>query len=172
MKIECIFARYCAVLAVVLLGSCSIYCQNKTIVLVRHAERAADTDMNKGDPELSAEGRERALRLVKIVRKYKPHEIFSSDFKRARQTAEPIAVYRGKQVQIYDPKKPADLVQKMMTSKTEHYLIVGHSNTIPALANLLMKKQLFQSLDDSEYGAIWVVKIRNGSPKKVEVLAY
>ena len=146
--------------------------QDKTIVLVRHAEKDASLNSPSGDDPLSAAGRERVERLWKIVKKYKPHEIFATSYKRTQETVAPIAARRKKQVQTYDPTKQADLVTQMMSSKTEHYLIAGHSNTIPALANLLAKKEVFKQVPDSEYGVIWVVKIRSGVLKRVEVYTY
>jgi broad specificity phosphatase PhoE len=124
------------------------------------------------DPELSPAGRERAERLAKFARKYKPHEIFATNYKRVVQTVEPIAKRRGKQVQIYDPRKLAELVQQIMASKTEHYLIAGHSNTIPPLVNLLAKKDVFKNLVEDEFGVIYVVKIRGGQFKRIEVYEY
>lgn len=143
----------------------------KTIVLVRHTEK--DTSQaNNADPDLSPEGRERALRLVKAVKRYKPHEIFSTAYKRTQQTAEPIAKARKKQIQTYDASKQADLVAKIMASETDHYLIVGHSNTIPPLANLLAKKEIFRNLVDAEHGVIWVVRLKKGVLQKVEIFTY
>ncbi len=149
--------------------------QNKTIVLVRHAEKSATgtaADMASGNPDLSTEGRERAERLAKAVKKYKPHEIFATDYKRTRQTAEPIAMLRGQEIQIYDPAKLTELVDKILVSKTDHYLIVGHSNTTPTLANLLMKKDIFKQLPDTEYGVFWVIRMKKGVVKKIEVYPY
>ena len=160
------------IVAILLLLSGTISAQNKTIVLVRHAEKNPPVDGDEGDPDLSAEGRERAVRLATVVKKYKPHEILATDYKRTRQTAEPIAKRRGKEIQTYDPTKLTELVEKMMVSKTDHYLIVGHSNTTPALANLLMKKDVFKSLPDTEYGVFWVIRIKNGVLKKIEVYPY
>lgn len=144
----------------------------KTFVLVRHVEKVASTEMDKGDPELSPDGRERAQRLMHAIKKYKPHEIFSTNYKRTRQTAEPIANRRKKQIQIYDPARSAELIEKMMASKTDHYLIVGHSNTIPALANLLMKKEVFRQMLEMEYGVIWVIRMKKGILTKVEIFTY
>lgn len=144
----------------------------KTIVLVRHVEKDASPNADKRDPELSPEGRERALRLMNAIKKYKPHEIFATEYKRTRQTAEPIANRRKKQIQIYDPAKPAELIEKMMASKTDRYLIVGHSNTIPPLANLLAKKEIFRNLVDAEHGVIWVIRLKNGVLRKVEIFTY
>jgi 2,3-bisphosphoglycerate-dependent phosphoglycerate mutase len=145
--------------------------QDKTIVLVRHAERDNSVP-NNPDPALTKEGVERAERLWKAVKKYKPHEIFSTDFKRTKQTVEHVALKRKKQVQTYDPTKSADLIAKMMASRTEHYLVVGHSNTIPVLANQLAKKEVFRQLLETEYGVIWVVRIRKGVLKNVEIFTY
>lgn len=145
--------------------------KNKTIVLVRHTEKDA-TQANNPDPDLSPEGRERASRLMRFVKKYKPHEIFATEYKRTKQTAEPIAAARKKQIQIYDASKQADLVAKIMASDTDHYLIVGHSNTIPPLANLLAKKEIFRNLADAEHGVIWIIRLKKGALKKVEIFTY
>ncbi len=59
-----------------------------------------------------------------------------------------------------------------MPTKTDHYLIVGHSNTIPALANLLAKKELFRNLLDTEYGVFWVIRMKKGVVTKVEMFPY
>lgn len=152
-------------------GEIAAQSPNKTIVLVRHAERDG-TMANNPDPELSPEGRERAIRLVNAVKKYKPHEIFSTNYKRTRLTAEPTANRRKKQIQIYDPTKQNELVDKIMASKTDHYLIVGHSNTIPALANLLAKKEVFRNLLETEYGVFWVIRLKKGVLQRIEVFPF
>ena len=145
------------------------YAQKKTIILVRHAEKA---DQTSADPELSPEGKQRAERLMKLVKKYRPGAIYSTDFKRTRDTAAPMAAKRKLQVQTYDAKKPDELIDTIMKSKTKRFMIVGHSNTIPGLANLLGKKDLFKNLDESEFGAIWIVRIKDGKVRRTEILPY
>jgi phosphohistidine phosphatase SixA len=75
-------------------------------------------------------------------------------------------------VQTYDPRKHSELVDSMMKSKTKRFLVVGHSNTVSGLANLLGKKELFKNLDDTEYGAIWIVRIKDGQVRKTEIIPY
>jgi 2,3-bisphosphoglycerate-dependent phosphoglycerate mutase len=142
--------------------------QDKLIVLVRHAEKADAS----ADSELSVEGKERARRLVKKIGKFRPKEIYSTDFKRTRDTVQPLAAKRHVQIQAYDPRKPQDLADKILKSDHKRILVSGHSNTVPGLANLLGKKELFKNLDDSEYGAIWVIRIKKGQVQKVEILNY
>ena len=143
--------------------------QTKTIVLVRHAEKA---DATSQDPELSVAGKERAQRLVKKVNKYRPREIYSTDFKRTKDTVQPLATKRKVQIQTYDARDPKGLAAKIMASPNKRVLVSGHSNTVPGLANVLAKKELFKNLDDSEYGAIWVIRIKKGEVQKVEILSY
>lgn len=160
-------------LLVVCVGPGHIFSQTKkTIILVRHAEKNAAQAEMSGDPDLSPSGKDRAERLAKMAGKYRPGAVFSSDTKRTRQTAEPTAKRRHLEVQIYDPRKQADLVKQILASKTKRFLIVGHSNTIPALVNILINKDLFKDLDDNEYGTIYLVRIRDGKVKTAQVLAY
>jgi broad specificity phosphatase PhoE len=142
--------------------------QTKTIVLVRHAEKVDAPGNN--DPELTASGKERAVRLIKKVGRVK--EVFSTDLKRTRDTAAPLAAKRKLQIQTYDPRKPQELVDRVMKSRHKRVLIVGHSNTIPPLANLIGKMELFRNLDDPEHRAIWIMRIKKGQLQKIEILNY
>ena len=150
-----------------------VLAQQKTIILIRHAEKASvAADSTSGDVDLSSEGRERAIRFAAVAKRYRPGEIFATAYKRTQQTVEPIAKLRGKRVQIYDPAKHLELIELMVKSKTKRFVVVGHSNTIPLLANLLAKKDMFKQLPDTEYGVVWVIRISNGVFKKLEVYPY
>lgn len=150
-----------------------VLAQQKTIILIRHAEKApVAADSTSGDVDLSSEGRERAIRFAAVAKRYRPGEIFATAYKRTQQTVDPIAKLRGKRVQIYDPAKHLELIELMVKSKTKRFVVVGHSNTIPLLANLLAKKDMFKQLPDTEYGVVWVIRISNGVFKKLEVYPY
>ena len=141
----------------------------KTIILVRHAEKADATSV---DPELAPEGRQRAERLVQVIKKYKPGAVYSTNFKRTRDTVTPMAQRRKLQVQVYDHRKPAEIVDTIMKSKTKRFLVAGHSNSIPGLANLIGKMDMFKNLDESEYGVIWIIRLKGGQIKNVKILHY
>lgn len=154
-----------------LLSMLSVYgaaAQDKTIILVRHAEKAAAAP-TEPDPDLSAQGRERADAFRMAAKRYRPGAVFSTAFKRTRQTAEPIANHRGKEVQTYDASKQSELVESILKSPTKRFVVVGHSNTVPPLANLFAKKEIFRNLLDSEYGVYYVIRIKNGVFKRIEV---
>ena len=147
----------------------TVSAQDKTIILVRHAEKA---DATSQDPALSAEGKQRAERLIKTIGKFKPGAFYSTNFKRTRDTLAPFAAKRGKTVEVYDPRKASDLVDSIMKSKIKRHIVAGHSNSVPGLANMIAKKDIFKNLDESEYGVIWIIRIKNGVVKKTEVLPY
>lgn len=143
--------------------------QTKTIILVRHAEKA---DATSQDPELSAEGKQRAERLVKVAGKYKPGAFYSTNFKRTRDTLAPLAAKRKKNVEIYDARKPAELLDQITKSKIKRHIVAGHSNSVPGLANFIGKKDVFKNLDESEYGVIWIIRMKNGQIVRTEVMPY
>jgi broad specificity phosphatase PhoE len=154
------------------LGRTAYSQSKKTIILVRHAEKDTSPTADPGDPNLSTEGLQRAERLAKRIKKYRPGAVYSTNYLRTLDTAAPTAKRRNLKVQIYDSKNPTDLIDQIMKSKTKRFLIVGHSNTVPALANLLIKKNLFQSLDESDYGTIWIIRIRPGKEPRAEIIQY
>lgn len=157
------------VLALLLSFAASAAAQDKLVILVRHAEKA---DATSPDPDLSAVGKERAQRLIKTIGRYRPGAFYSTDFKRTRDTVVPFAAKRGKEIQIYDARKPQELFDAIMKSGTKRHVVSGHSNTIPGLANLITKKDLFKNLDESEYTVIWLIRIKDGKVSEVELLDY
>src|SRR5262249_29855690 len=150
----------------------NVIAQKKTIILIRHAEKDTSESVDQMDPPLSADGKARAEKLVTRIGKFHPGAVYSTDFKRTRETVEPLAKKRGKSVQIYDGSRPRDLIDAIMKRNEKRFVIVGNSNTIPPLANLLAGKELFKNLDDPEYSVIWIIRIRHGKTTEVKILDY
>lgn len=146
--------------------------QDKLIILIRHGEKAVLESEDNPDPELSEAGKQRAERLVKTVGKYRPGVFYSTNFRRTRETIIPFAKKRHKDIKIYNAKDPQALIDEIMASKTKRFVVAGHSNTIPGLANLLGGKELFRNLNESEFGAIWLIRIKDGQVKNIKILPY
>ena len=151
-----------------------VFAQNKklTIILLRHAEKdLADGGEENPDPVLSAEGRQRAERLVETIRKYKPRAIYSSNFKRTRSTVTPLAdrTVRGYRlpIQLYDHRKLNEFVERLLASNARTIVVAGHNTTTPALANLLIKQDKYKPLAETEYDKIWIIEIKKGKAKDV-----
>lgn len=140
--------------------------QDKTIILLRHAEKDVSANANKADPELTAQGRERAQRLLEVLKKYQPQQIYSTIFKRARDTAAPLAEnlhpdYRM-QIQFYDYNEIEELAAKLLKLKAKSVIVVGHNSTTTELANFLIKQNKYRDLADDEYNKIFIIKIHGG----------
>lgn len=150
-------------------GSASAQTREKTILLIRHAEKADAAD---NDPELSPAGRERAARLIKAIGRFRPGAFYATKFRRTSETLAPLAAKRGKQIEVYDPAKPQELLDRIVSGKTKRSVVAGHSNSIPGLANLITKKEIFKDLDDDEFAVIWLIKLKDGKARKLQILDY
>ena len=140
----------------VLLCSFSSLADSFSVVLVRHAEKLSQLD-NSGNadknPPLSACGEARVMALATQLRDQPLTHIYSTDYRRTRQTAAPLAEQRGIAVQLYQPAQLAQFA-KLLRQSAQHTLVVGHSNTTPQLATLL-SGQPQADLTEQDYGVIY-----------------
>lgn len=153
----------------------SVSAQNKklTIILLRHAEKDISKGADKRDPELTEQGRQRAVRLIETVKKYQPDLIYSTDYKRTRATVLPLAEtfyprYRIP-VRTYNFDKLEAFADELLKSNARTVVVVGHNTTTPELANLLVKREKYKALDDAEYDKIWIVEIRRNKRKPYKI---
>jgi broad specificity phosphatase PhoE len=148
-----------------------------TYILVRHAEKdtsAQGSQMMAANPSLSSAGTARALRLAQILESYQVTQIYSTNFTRTQQTAAPFAQKKQLNIQTYEYKNGAlnSFAQSLLTLQKEVVLIVGHSNTTPTLANLLLNEQRFNALSETEYGKIFILRRSTDTTWKVEIVDY
>lgn len=153
------------VCGLILFLNLNIFAQNKTFILVRHAEKDTSAGASRTDPELTDEGKKRAARLFELVKNCRPEYIFSTTFKRTINTAAPSAEslipnYRL-QLQFYDYDELEDFAARLLNLKTRCVLVVGHNSTTPALANLLIKEEKYKPLADTEYNKAFIIKIKD-----------
>lgn len=124
------------------------------IYLVRHAEKQAG-----GDPALSEAGAARAGRLATQFAGVPLQAVYSTDTRRTRQTAGPVAVRHGLTVDLYDANDLAGLAEQLKT-RGETALVVGHSNTTPELVRLLGGTAEF--MPESDYERLYRVSLPSG----------
>jgi broad specificity phosphatase PhoE len=74
--------------------SCIVFlmvsCKTTTYYVVRHAEKETSNTM-ASDVPLSEAGRQRAIALKELLQNESIQHIYSTDFLRTRQTAQPLA---------------------------------------------------------------------------------
>lgn len=139
--------------------------QTSTYILLRHAEKdttVSDSTMMKADPPLTKAGEERAKNLITLLKDYTPDEIYSTNFIRTKATVMPLSLKFNKELQIYDPKDIISFSEKLVQQKGKTIIVAGHSNTTPALVNLLIKEKTYPNLDESVYNQLWIVTITEG----------
>lgn len=128
-----------------------------TLYLIRHAEKVAD---GSKDPDLTGAGRERANNIAARLQDKGIRVVWSSDYQRTLDTAAPLAERLGLKVETYDPENQRKLLAQL---KKRHLnaVIVGHSNTIPELAQMLCEC-VVEEMQETEYDRLMVIDIRNG----------
>lgn len=142
------------------------------VILVRHGEKEKEP---AGDPPLSELGRKTAERLAVIGEGAGVEVVFTSQAKRTRDTAAPLAARRGLTPNVRNVTRETvdahvrGLAKEILDShRGKTVLVVGHSNTAPRIAALLSGKTIPDLDDATEFDAIFVVIIpESGAPKLV-----
>jgi broad specificity phosphatase PhoE len=144
-----------------LMISCKSEKKEKTIYIVRHAEKQLVQD---SDPDLAQVGYIRAKKLAQILKDQEIKHIFSTNYKRTQLTAQPTAEQAGVEIQSYEPSNHDELVDKLHELEG-NVLVVGHSNTVSRLANYFIGEgEKFNDLTEDEYNFIYEVKLsKDGS---------
>lgn len=124
-----------------------------TLFLVRHAEKVND---GSADPPLTPSGAARADELAYILKHVKLDAIYSTPYIRTKQTVLPTANEKGLEVKLYKPGDKDFLNKVLQAFPGGAVLIVGHSNTIPGLANELAGQADFRDLDDATYDNLFI----------------
>lgn len=132
--------------------------------LVRHAEKASGPD-----PDLTTAGNDRARKLGNMLTKAPLKAIYSTQTRRTIYTAAPSAEIHKMEVDGYDAKKQEELVNQLKNRKGEHFLIVGHSNSIPNMLNLFQENKVYDHIDESVYDNFFVVILTDKETKILEL---
>jgi 2,3-bisphosphoglycerate-dependent phosphoglycerate mutase len=133
-----------------------------TFILVRHAEKEND---GTRDPELSEAGVLRAKNLMNLLQKNAIDAIYSTPYKRTRNTVMPLAAARTLPVQDYDGLKMEQIDQMVAKHAGGTVLVVGHSNNVPAILNHLTGKNEYKNFDESDYSNLIIVTVFNNEKK-------
>ena len=172
LRVSRLRAWVCAVATLWCLALPSVAHAQKLVLLVRHAERAdggvpASTPMTSpADPPLSAAGEARAARLATMLADAGITAIYTTEFKRTQDTAKPLAAKLNVSATVSASTDAAALVAKI---KADHprdvVLIVGHSNTVPALIKAFGGPDV--KIGDQEYDNLFVVVPETGAMTRI-----
>jgi broad specificity phosphatase PhoE len=131
------------------------------VVLVRHGEKAASGGQ---DPELSEAGTARAAALAAALADAGVDAVVTTNLRRTRLTAGPLLRELKLSPEVV-PAGGADHAKAVADAVRRHagqtVLVVGHSNTVPAIITALGAPPM-DELCDHEYSNLFVVVLRPG----------
>ena len=151
-----------------------------TVFLVRHAERATEPAQ---DPPLTEAGKARAEALARLLSGAGVKAVYTSQFARTKQTAEPLAKLLGVPVNpvplAVKPDKPREVSEQSireLKSKIEGHaggavLVVGHTNSIPDLIREL-GGDVVPNIPEDKFDNLFVVTVYAPGRAKVVQLKY
>lgn len=130
------------------------FAQTTTIYFIRHAEKADKSS----DPVLSETGIQRANHWNDVFAAINFDAVYSTNYNRTQQTAAPTAKKNKVIVKLYDPKTiDIEKIKKEHLGQT--ILIVGHSNTTPDLVNKLIHQNVYETIEETTFGNLYIVTI-------------
>jgi broad specificity phosphatase PhoE len=139
-----------------------------TVILVRHAEKAA-TPAN--DPTLTSQGEARARALWTAVEHARVDAIITTNLTRTRATAVPTANALGITPEVVPAgtaNHVANVVAAIRRQVGHTVLVVGHANTVPEIIAALGGPKL-PEICDATYDNLFVVTLRdNAKPSLVQ----
>src|SRR4051794_14300858 len=103
-----------------------------TVLLVRHADIDVPSPPGNPDPSLNVQGVIRANELARVAEAAGVTTIFTSELKRTRETATPLA---ARLHLAHPPSVVPDVPEFVAGVRAGQYgpvvLVVGHTNTVP-----------------------------------------
>lgn len=135
------------------------------VILVRHAEKAV---VPGNDPPLSAEGEQRALALEEALQASGVQAIVVTQFRRTQATAAPLAARLGLTPEVVEASADVSVHARQVAEHVlgrhagRTVLVVGHSNTIPAIVRALGGRAT-GDIPDPVYDTMFLVLRDSGS---------
>mgnify|MGYP000342000450 CR=1 FL=1 len=139
-------------MAVTTITALPINAQDFTLYLVRHAEK----QQAQSNPSLTECGLFRANQLAQILSFEKFQHVYSTQYKRTRETATPLATAQNLPIKYYAPNALEQFAFQLKKQQA-NALIVGHSNTTPMLVNLLAETNLAK-LSEDEFSMLYQIQ--------------
>ncbi len=152
----------------------------KTVILVRHAEKM---EAPREDPPLTEAGKARAALLAKMLARAGVKAIYTSQFLRTRETAEPLAKQLGVtatpitiQSKRSNPREVSEesikqIVDRIMNGSADTVLVVGHSNSVPDVVRMLGAEEA-PAIDEKNFDDLFIVTVYDKGKARVTHLKY
>lgn len=159
------FGNFRSIIALILFVTGVSSCTNSvdkdttTLYFIRHAEKDR-TDKINNDPALTEKGYIRSNNWATFFEDKNIDAVYSTDYKRTRETAIPIAKRNNLNIVLYTHK--SFLSDNFITkNKGKNIVVVGHSNTVPLLVNKLIGDTKYENIKDEDNNDLFIVIHKN-----------
>ena len=154
-------------LAVLLAAPTALAQPATTVILVRHAEKAAAP---ADDPPLTPAGEARARALLEVARDAGVSAVVTTQFARTRATAQPVVAEMKLSPEVVDARSAThalDVASAVRKHPGTTVLVVGHSNTVGKIIEALGAKPP-PPICDQDYDDLYIVTIpASGEPRLI-----
>jgi 2,3-bisphosphoglycerate-dependent phosphoglycerate mutase len=132
-----------------------------TVIFVRHAEKAA---IPADNPGLSEAGKQRAAELARQLVDADViagiDAVYSTSYRRTEETVQPVATALNLPITPYDASNTETIMDEIVREhKGKIVLVVGHSNTVPALIGNMGASKNVPEISENEYDNIYIVSV-------------
>jgi rhodanese-related sulfurtransferase/broad specificity phosphatase PhoE len=133
----------------------------QAIYVVRHADQVQDVE----DPPLTQAGRQRAQALVDFLREAGITAVYSSQARRTRETAQPMAEALGTEVRQVPREDTEGLIERIRREESAgRVLVVAHTETVPGILRALGHAGPIRIERGDHDNVYVVVPVRGGAP--------
>ena len=143
-------AAFALLLAVAAPAVATSVCEPAALHLVRHAEKATGADP---DVVLSDAGRATAQALAAWFATRPLDAAYATHLRWTQQTALPTAAARDLDLRVLPAGDTDRPVARLKQACGQHVLVVGHSNTVPAIAAAFGHPPF--EIAETEFGTVW-----------------
>jgi broad specificity phosphatase PhoE len=158
-----------------LLAAAPLAAQDSTVVvIVRHAEKAV-VEAGNNDPPLSEAGSARAAALLEALQGVHFNAVITTDRQRTQATAAAVSRAHGLAPEIvslrYGPAHVDSVAAAVRRHAGHNVLVVGHSNTAPAIVHALGGPRL-PDLCEPQFSNLYVLVFKPGAEPRYEHRTY
>jgi broad specificity phosphatase PhoE len=156
-----------ALLVLIAVGVLVFWNPTTVVLLVRHAERADQSN----DSPLSAEGQLRAQALAHVAEDAGVSAVFVTEFQRTQQTVAPVAISLGVTPIQITSGNVAGLAAEIRERRGTTVLVSGHSNTLPLIVAELGGGEI-PAIATNQYDDLYVLHIPRWGFTRIVRLKY
>ena len=131
--------------------------KTSTYYFIRHAEKDRSDSANE-NPHLTDIGKQRAEHWNEVFKNIDFDVVYSTNYNRTKETAQPTALKNKLELVLYGPKT-IDISKFLKETEGKNILVVGHSNTTPDFVNRILGSKKYVDIDDSNNSNLYIVTV-------------